>query len=68
MVGGVLRRKAQRKVSTRAFLLHAICIPNLAGSQYNGNCKIYYKIFNLNGDIAEVRRKFSELLTITINH
>ena len=26
------------------------------------------KIFNLNGDIAEVRRKFSELLTITINH
>ena len=26
--GEVLRRKAQRK-ATRAFLLHAICIPNL---------------------------------------
>ena len=32
-VGEVLRRKAQRKVSTRAFLLHAICIPNLALSR-----------------------------------
>ena len=41
-VGEVLRRKAQRKVSTRAFPLHAICIPNLAGSQCISNCKIYY--------------------------
>ena len=42
--GEVLRRKAQRKVSTRAFLLHAICIPNLALSRVECpvNSKIYY--------------------------